>query len=164
MKYANRLFATLFAFSLLLLMSCGGGDDNPTPGDDDDNGNGGVPGEAISGTWEQGDIDGPAADQFTDFSITISTTDEPTELDYSTTNTEPLVFPEQGSFDLPADPNFTTGAQVTREDGVQVDVTLVGEDQIRLEFTIDSDSAVPTENSRVAQVAGQYTFLLDKRE
>ena len=168
MKYANKLVSTLAAFSLLFMIACGGGDDNPTPGPGGDDGDGGgVPGAAITGTWVQNEPDdvtvpNDAGVTFTDFSITIGTTSTEGQLEYSTQNTEPLVFPNSGTFALPDTPNFTSGAQVTREDNVPVTITLVGEDQLRMVFTVDADSGIPADNSRVTQVSGEYTFLLDR--
>ncbi|MGB3778355.1 MAG: hypothetical protein WA960_08340 [Tunicatimonas sp.] len=156
MKYANKLVASVAVFSLLLTLGCGGGDDNPTPSE--------VAGENLVATWVQGTITGAAAETFEDFSITINTTNTPGELNYSTQNTNTLIFPRNGTFTLPENPNFTTGAQVTRDNDVQVDVTLLNDNQLRLEFTIDSNSSVPTENSRTMQVDGEYVFTLDKQE
>lgn len=155
MKYANKLVATVTILSTLLTLGCGGGED---PGPD------GVPGENLVATWEQGTITGEAAETFEDFSITINTTNTPGQLNYTTRNTNTLVFPNSGTFTLPDNPNFSTGAQVTRDNDVQVDVTLTADDKLRLEFTIDSNSSIPTENSRTAQIDGPYTFLLDKQE
>lgn len=164
MKYANKLVSTFAAFSLLFMIACGGGDDSPTPnpGDDGDGGDGEVPGAAITGTWVQGTIDGPAADEFTDFSITINTTSTEGTLSYTTLNTNTLVFPASGNFTgIPADADFTSTVQVTNGD-TPVDITLVNDDQLRMVFTIEADSGVPTDNSRTAEVAGEYTFLLDR--
>ena len=167
MQYISKLFATVAAFSLLFMIGCGGGDDNPTP--DPDNGDGGVRGSAVIGTWvqaEPGDVTTPEGSgvSFEDFSITFSASDVEGVLDYSATNTNTLVFPRSGTFQVPADPNFSNGVVLTREDQTPVTVTLVGENQLRMEFTIESDSGIPTENSRVAQVVGAYNFLLTKQE
>ena len=162
MKYAHQLLASLAAFSLLFMVGCGGGDDSPTPGENGEN-----PGAAIIGTWvqdEPGDVTGPAAESFTDFSITFTTTDTPSQVRYTTIGTEPLVFPAQGTFDIPESPNFQNGVQVTREDGVKVDIRLADENTLGMEFTVDSDSGIPTENSRVAEITGQYTFTLTKQQ
>ena len=161
MKYANKLSATIIAFSLLCVIGCGG-DDNPTPGPEDQ-----VPGQEITGTWmqnEAGDVTGPAAETFTDFSITINTTSTPGRLDYTTQNTNTLIFPSSGNFTLPDTPNFanTNTVQVTREDGVKVDITLVNENQLRMQLTIEADSSVPSDDSRMAEIGGEYTFELDK--
>ncbi len=161
MKYANKLVATVAVFSLLLTFGCGGGED---PGPD------GVPGEAIVATWfqnEAGDVTGgPAAADFTAFEITISTTTTPGRLDYTTQGTNTLIFPNKGTFTLPENPAFTPGStvQVTREDGKAVDVTVTADSQLRMVFLVDSNSSIPTENSRIAEIGGTYTFLLDKRE
>ena len=165
MKYISKLFATVATFSLLFVIGCGGGDDNPAPGPGDD----GVQGAAIIGTWTQaepGDVTTPEGSgvSFENFSITLSASDVEGILDYSTTNTNTLVFPSSGAFQVPADPNFSNGAVLTRDSEVPVTVTLVGENQLRMEFTIESDSGIPTENSRVAQVVGAYNFLLTKQE
>ncbi len=156
MEYANKLIATVAVFSLLLAFGCGGGGEDPGPD--------GVAGENLVATWVQGTITGAAAETFEDFSITINTTNTPGKLDYSTQNTNTLVFPRNGTFTLPENPNFSTGAQVTRDNDVQVDVTLLNDNQLRLEFTINSNSSIPTENSRTMQVDGEYIFTLDKQE
>ena len=162
MKYANKLVATVAVFSLLLTLGCGGGDDNPTPGE--------VPGEAIAATWvqnEAGDVTGgPAAADFTNFEITISTTTTPGELDFSARNTNTLVFPNSGTFILPENATFAPGVavQVTQRDGREVDMTLTADNQLRMVFLVDSNSSIPTDNSRVAEIGGTYTFLLDKQE
>lgn len=159
MKYANKLVASVAVFSLLLTLGCGGGED-PTPDD--------VPGEAIAATWvqdEAGNVTGgPAAADFINFEITISTTTTPGVLDYTTQNTNTLIFPNSGTFTLPDDPNFSTGAQVLRDNDVQVDVALVGDNQLRMIFLVNSNSSIPTDNSRTAEIGGTYTFLLDKKE
>lgn len=155
MKYASKLIATIAIFSMLLTFGCGGGED-PAPG--------GVPGETLVATWVQGTITGAAAETFEDFSITINTTNTPGELTYTTQNTNTLVFPNSGTFILPENPDFSTGAQVSRDNEVQVDITLTPENKLRLEFAINSNSSVPTNNSRTAQIDGPYTFLLDKQE
>ena len=156
MKYANKLFAAITTLSLLGMIACGGGED-PTPGTGEDK----VPGEEITFKWVQGTITGPAADTFEDFSISIGTTSTAGRLSYTTENTNTLVFPNSGTLTLPENPNFTSGAQVTREDGVPVDVKLV-DGKLEMKLTVDPDSSVPAGNSRVAEVSGQYTFLLDQ--
>ena len=156
MKYTNKLLATIAALSLLVIIGCSGGEDPPGPGTEDE-----IPGEEITGTWVQGTITGPAQETFTDFSIAIGTTSTSGQLSYTTQNTNTLVFPSSGTFTLPDNPNFDNGAQVTREDGVKVDISLVN-NQLRMVLTVDADSSVPSDNSRVAEVSGEYTFLLDK--
>ncbi len=149
----SKLLATIFSFSLLFTIGCGGGDDSPDP-----DGNGDA---AIIGTWTEGTITGPAAESFEDFSITITTTNSPDQFNYTTIGTNTLVFPQAGTFtDVPADANFANGVQVTNGD-TPVTLSLVGENQLRMEFTVEADSGIPADNSRVAEVAGQYTFLLD---
>lgn len=161
MKYANKLVATVAVFSLLLTLGCGGGED---PGPD------GVPGAAIVATWVQddaGDVTGgPAAADFTNFEITISTTTTPRELSYTTRNTNTLVFPNSGKFILPENAAFTPGVavQVTQTDGTTVDLTLTADNQLRMVVFVESNSSIPTENSRIAEIGGTYTFLLDKQE
>lgn len=161
MMYANKLVATVAVFSLLLTFGCGGGEE-PTPD--------GVPGEALAATWvqdEAGDVTGgPAAEDFTAFEITISTTTTPGVLDYTTQGTNTLVFPNRGTFTLPENPNFAPGntVQVTRDTDKAVDVTVTADNQLRMVFIVDSNSSIPTDNSRVAEIGGTYTFLLDKKE
>lgn len=157
MKYANKLFATIAALSVLVMIGCSGGED-PTPDPDPDNK---VPGEEITFKWVQGTITGPASDTFTDFSISIGTTNTAGQLSYTTENTNTLVFPSRGSFTLPDNPNFATGAQVTREDGVPVDVRIV-DGKLEMKLTVDANSSIPTNDSRIAEVSGEYTFTLDK--
>ena len=121
-----------------------------------------MPGAAIVGTWEQGEIEGAAAEEFTDFSITISTTDDATVLDYSTENTYSLVFPESGEFtEIPAEADFTNGAQVTNG-STPTDITLVSETQLRMVFTVDANSGLPADNAKTAEIGGEYTFTLTK--
>ena len=159
MKYPNKLVATVAIFSMILTLGCGGGED-PTPE--------GVPGEVLAATWAQddaGDVTGgPAAEDFTAFEITISTTTTPGVLDYTTQGTNTLIFPNRGTFTLPENPNFSTGAQVTREDGKAIDVSITSDNQLRMVFTVDSNSSTPTDNSRVAEIGGEYIFVLDKKE
>ncbi len=161
MKYANKLVATVAVFPLLLTLGCGG-DDSPTPD--------GVPGEALVATWvqdESGDVTGgPAAADFTNFEITINTTNTPGELDFSARNTNTLVFPTSGTLMLPENATFAPGVavQVTQEDGRKIDMTLTADNQLRMVFTVDSNSSIPHDNSRVAEIGGTYTFLLDKKE
>ena len=159
MKYANKLVATVAIFSMILTFGCGGGGD-PTPE--------GVPGEALAATWVQDDAGdvagGPAAEDFTAFEITINTTTTPGILDYTTQNTNTLIFPNSGTFTLPENPNFSTGAQVTRDNEVQVDIALTASGQLRMVFLVDSNSSIPHNNGRTAEIGGTYTFLLDKQE
>ena len=161
MKYANKLVATVAIFSMILTLGCGGGED-PTPE--------GVPGEVLAATWAQddaGDVTGgPAAEDFTAFEITISTTTTPGVLDYTTQGTNTLIFPNRGTFTLPENPNFAPGntVQVTREDGKDIDVTVTADNQLRMVFIVDANSSIPTDNSRTAEIGGTYTFLLDKKE
>lgn len=156
MKYTNKLLATIAALSLLIMVGCSGGEDPPGPEPENK-----IPGEEITGKWVQGTITGPAEETFTDFSITIGTTSTSGQLSYSTQNTNTLVFPSQGTFTLPDSPNFDSGAQVTREDGVPVDIRLVN-GALEMKLTVDADSSVPSDNSRLVEVSGEYTFLLDK--
>lgn len=162
MKYISNLLAPFTALSLLFMIGCGGDDDSSTPGDGDSE-------SAIIGTWAQDSasvITTPEGSgvTFTDFSITFATSDTEGMLRYTTSNTNTLVFPSQGTIEVPADPNFEAGVQVLRDSEVPMTVSLVGEDQLRMVFTIDADSGIPTENSRVAEVVGEYNFLLDRQE
>lgn len=166
MKYANKLVSTLAAFSMLFMLACGGGED-PTPDNGGGNGGGGgegeAPGAVLIGKWVQGTVTGPAADNFTDFFIEIAATSDANVLNYTAADDEPLVFPTSGSFTLPADPNFETGAQVTRNDDVPVDIKIV-DGKLEMKLTVDANSSIPTGNSRVAEIGGDYTFLLDKEQ
>ena len=162
MKYANKLVATVAVFSLVLTLGCGGGED-PTPG--------GVPGETLVATWvqdEPGDVTGgPAAADFTAFEITINTTNTPGELSYSTRNNgNALVFPNSGTLTLPENATFSPGVsvQATQSDGTPVDLALTADNQLRMVVEVASDSSIPTDNSRTAEIGGTYTFLLDKQE
>lgn len=176
MKYVNKLVSTVAAFSMLFMIACGGGDDNPAPnpgtgggGGDGGGGDGGggteMPGTAIVGTWEQleaADVVGPAAENFTNFSITIAATSEADKLDYTADNTEPLVFPAEGQFtEIAADANFSEGVQVMNG-STPTDITLVSETELRMVFTVDANSGIPSDNSRTAEVGGEYTFNLTK--
>ena len=145
------------------MIACGGGDDGPTPtpGPGDPGTDGESPGAVLIGKWVQGTIAGPAEAEFTDFSITFSASNDANVLNYATTNTQALVFPASGTFTLPASPNFETGAQLTRNDAVPVDMKII-DGKLEMKLTVEADSGVPTDNSRVAEVAGEYTFLLDK--
>ena len=161
MKYANKLAATVAVFSLLLTLGCGGGEE-PTPD--------GVPGEAIAATWvqnEPGDVTGgPAAAEFTAFEITINTTNTPGELSYTAQNTNTLVFPNSGTLTLPENATFSPGVsvQATQSDGTPIELALTADDQLRMVVEVASDSSIPTDNSRIAEIGGTYTFLLDKKE
>ncbi|MGB3849099.1 MAG: hypothetical protein WA958_03980 [Tunicatimonas sp.] len=162
MKYANKLVATVAILSTLLTLGCGGGED-PSPD--------GVPGEVLAATWEQdepGDVTGgPAAADFTNFRITISTTTTPGELNYSTQNNgNTLVFPNSGTFTLPEGAVFSPGVavQVAQNDGKTVDLSLTADDQLRMVVLVNENSSIPHGNSRTAEISGTYTFLLDKAE
>ena len=158
MKHMSKLLATIFSFSLLFTIGCGGGDDSTDPGPD------GNADAAIIGTWEQGTITGNAAETFEEFTITISTTNSPNEFRYAATNTNPLVFPASGTFtDVPAEANFSTGVQVNNGD-TPVTISVTGDNKLVMVFTVAADSGVPADNARVAEVAGEYNFTLDKQE
>ncbi|MEK6476404.1 hypothetical protein WJR50_02680 [Catalinimonas sp. 4WD22] len=159
MKSLNKLCAFAAIVSLLLGSACGEDTPNPTPDP--------VPGEDIAGTWivaEPGDVTGPAADQFSDFSINITTTSS--QVNYTTTgNGDALVFPDQGTFAVEESDNFESGAEVMRgPDNVPTTITLSeGGNVLTMNFTIDinTDAAV---NGRVASINGDYTFVLQKQQ
>jgi hypothetical protein len=157
MKHLTRLLYIAVIGSMFILSACGddnGGDPEPEN----------VPGDAIEGTWaatQDNAITGPAADQFTDFSITINATAD--QVSYTTTNSgDPSVFPGNGTFIVEASDNFETGAQVLREpDDVTVDMNLSQDGTVlTMSFTINIDAAV---NGRLAGINGEYTFILNQQ-
>lgn len=160
MKYMNRLWAFAAVVSLLLTSACGS-DDTPDPTEDP------IPGQEISGSWfveEPGDVTGPAADQFADFSIIITAT--ASQVNYTTSgNGEAMVFPDGGTFAVEESDNFTSGADVVRgPDNVDTRITLSeGGNVLTMTFTIDTGIG-DGENARVTEIEGDYTFRLQKQQ
>jgi len=144
---------------LVLTFAAACGDNTPDPATED------VPGQDLSGTWavsEATDVTGPAADQFTSFSITI--TANASAVSYTTSGGgDPLVFPEQGTFIVEATDNFEESAEVLREpDNVPITVRLSeGGDVIDMTFTIDIGTTAS--NGRVAGINGEYNFTLTRQ-
>jgi len=156
MKNTKR-FWSYPAVILLLFVVVACGDDTPDPTTQE------VPGEELAGTWlvnEAADVTGPAADQFTNFSITITAT--ASEVSYVTSGSgDPLVFPDQGTFIVEATDDFEQGAEVLRdEDNVPITVNLSeGGNVMNLTFTIDVGTTAS--NGRVAGINGEYNFRLE---
>jgi len=156
MKHTNKLFALATILTLVFSVGCKKDDPNPPSQD--------VPGQALAGTWtvtEANNVTGPAADQFSNFSITI--TANASGVNYTTTNSgDELVFPDAGSFVVEASDDFDEGAEVLREpDNVPVDINLLeGGDVMNMTFTIDISTA--SINGRVAGINGEYNFTLNK--
>lgn len=160
MKYTNKFLTVAVLFCLLLAVSCE--QDNPTPPPSE------VPGEELAGTWaavRDNAVTGPAADQFTAFSITITPTTN--SVSYNTENSgDKTVFPSSGTFDVEASDNFETGAEIIRQpDGVPVTTTISNDGQtLTLNFNIDTSTAsIDADNARIAGIDGEYTFILDKQ-
>lgn len=161
MKYTNKLLTVVAMLCLLLAVSCKKKDPTPTPTEE-------VPGEALVGTWkavQDNAVQGPAADQFTDFSITIAAT--ASQVSYTTNDVgDKTVFPASGTFAVEASDNFNTGAEIIRgPDQVPVTATLSNNGQtLTLQFNIDtSEASIKGGNARVAGIDGEYTFVLDKQ-
>ncbi|MDF9800077.1 hypothetical protein OKW21_005340 [Catalinimonas alkaloidigena] len=158
MKYTHKLFVFAAILGLLLNSACG--EDTPDPTADP------VPGEEISGTWvvaEPGDVSGPAADQFSDFSINITATSS--QVSYTTNgNGDALVFPDQGTFAVEESDDFENGATVVRgPDNVDTRIILTEEGNVlTMDFTIDIN--INAVNGRVASINGDYTFVLQKQQ
>ena len=157
MKFLHRSIIASLLLSIAFVFGC-----------KDDDGGGGeeIVGQELSGTWvqlEADDVTGPAAAEFTDFSISISAS--ASGVTY-TTNSEtygnPNVFPEQGSFDVDASDNFESGASITRQpDGVAVDASISSDGQIlNMTFTISTDG---DSGGRYQGIDGQYQFTLTKQ-
>lgn len=158
MKYINRLSAFAAVLSILLISACG--DDTPDPTTDP------IPGQAISGTWEvaePSDVTGPVADQFSDFSISITAT--ASQVTYTTSgNGEQIVFPDGGTFAVEESDNFNSGADVVRgPDNVVTRITLTEEGNVMtMSFTIDT--GINARNGRVMEIEGNYVFRLQKQQ
>ncbi|MFP4090256.1 MAG: hypothetical protein ACLFUB_08875 [Cyclobacteriaceae bacterium] len=152
------LYLSVFV-SLVFVTACKKDDPDPEPEV--------VPGEALRGTWvatQDNAVTGPAADQFANFSITITPTAD--QVSYTTNVAEiqgdPLVFPASGTFIVDATDNFQTGAEVLREtDDVSINMDLSEDGNVlTMNFTIAVDAVV---NGRVAGINGEYTFILNKQ-
>jgi hypothetical protein len=160
MKFAYKSIVAALAFSTVFVFSCK---------EDDGGGGGGErPGQALSGTWEQldaNDITGPAAADFDGFTLSITAAASGvTYVTNSATNGNPNVFPTQGSFEVEASDNFTSGASITRlPDDVVIDNVKVSADGKKLDmaFTISTDGS---SGGRYQGIDGQYTFSLTKKE
>lgn len=157
MKTIHLLRACMSILILSLATACG--DDTPDPATEE------VPGQELAGTWavsEANDVTGPAADQFTGFSISI--TANASAVSYTTTGGgDPLVFPEQGTLIVEATDNFEEGAEVLREpDNVPMTVSLSESgDAMDLTFTIDIGTTAA--NGRIAGINGEYNFSLSRQ-
>lgn len=148
-----------FVGILIISLATACGDDTPDPATEE------VPGEELAGTWavnEANEVTGPAADQFTSFSITI--TANASAVSYTTSGGgDPLVFPEQGTFIVEATDNFEEGAEVLREpDNVPVTIRLSENgDVMDMTFTIDIGTTAA--NGRMAGINGEYNFTLNRQ-
>ena len=157
MKTIHLLRACMSILILSLATACG--DDTPDPATEE------VPGQELAGTWavsEANDVTGPAADQFTGFSISI--TANASAVSYTTTGGgDPLVFPEQGTLIVEATDNFEESAEVLREpDNVPMTVSLSESgDAMDLTFTIDIGTTAA--NGRIAGINGEYNFSLSRQ-
>jgi len=157
MKTIHLLRACMSILVLSLVTACG--DDTPDPATEE------VPGQELAGTWavsEANDVTGPAADQFTGFSISI--TANASAVSYTTTGGgDPLVFPEQGTLIVEATDNFEESAEVLREpDNVPMTVSLSESgDAMDLTFTIDIGTTAA--NGRIAGINGEYNFSLSRQ-
>lgn len=159
MKNLQKFWAFAAVIGLLLNTACG--DDTPDPTTEP------VAGEDIAGTWnvaEANDVSGPAADQFSSFSIVINATTS--QVSYTTSgNGDPLVFPDAGTFAVEDSDNFESGADVMRgPDDVDVRMTLTEDGNV---LTMDFNINITTEasiNSREASINGDYRFVLQRQE
>ena len=158
MKFLQKSIVASLFLSIALIFGC-----------KDDDGGGGeeIVGQELSGTWvqqEADDVTGPAAAEFTDFSISISAS--ASGVSYTTNsenNGNPNVFPPSGTFDVDASDNFESGASITRQpDGVAMDVSLSSDGQIlNMTFTISTDG---DSGGRYQGIDGQYQFTLTKQQ
>ena len=165
MKYANYLLTITALLALLFTSGCDNG------GEDD--GEGEV--ASLIGTWRNDttantSITAPASvpedilKTLEDFSITIEADDNDSTLLYRTQNTEQLIFPPQGFFDLPKDSNFETGTVdiLRNPDNVVVSTRVQTADSLLLmNFIV---AGTDGEGSRTAQVKGEYNFRLAKTQ
>ncbi len=157
MKYINRFWVFVAISGLMFATACG--DDTPDPSTE------AVPGEKLVGTWlvaDPGDVTGPTADQFADFSISISATTS--QVKYTASGSgDALVFPTSGTFAVEENDNFNSGAEVVRgPDNVPTDIVLTENGNVMtMSFTIDVNTAAV--NGRVASINGDYTFKLQKQ-
>ncbi len=159
MKFTHKSIVASLLLSVLFVFGC----------KEDDGGNGGdsgdVPGQEISGTWEQltaNDITGPAAAEFTDFSISITASQSGVTYTTKSANTE--VFPASGSFIVEESDDFMAGATITRmPDDVEMTGVKVSADGSKLDmnFTINTEG---DSGGRYQGIDGQYTFSLTKKE
>jgi len=157
MKFTHKSIVASLLLSVLFVFGCKE-DDGPNGNGDD------IPGEELSGTWEQvdaNDITGPAAAEFTNFSISITATASGVTYTAESPNTD--VFPTSGSFVVEESDNFITGASVTRmPDEVEVDVTVSADTtMLDMNFTIATEGE---SGGRYQGIDGQYSFSLTKVE
>lgn len=157
MKTIHLLRACMSILILSLATACG--DDTPDPATEE------VPGQELAGSWvvsEANDVTGPAADQFTGFSISI--TANASAVSYTTTDGgDPLVFPEQGTFIVEATDNFEEGAEILREpDNVPMTVR-ISEDGDVMDMTFTIDIGTTAANGRMAGINGEYNFSLSRQ-
>lgn len=154
MKTLNNLFAVASLFALLSFGACK--EDTPDGGTDE------VPGQSLEATWavtDASNVSGPAADQFTGFSITINAS--ASGVTYTTSGGgDPLVFPAQGTLIVEPSDDFDAGAEVLREpDNVPMTINLSQDgDVMDIDFTIDVGV-----NARVAGINGEYSFTLNRQ-
>ena len=158
MKFTHRSIVATLLLSVAFVFGC----------KEDDGGDGGkIVGQELAGTWEQldaGDVTGPAAAEFSGFSISISATSSGvTYTTNSTANGNPNVFPSSGSFDVEESDNFNSGAVITRQpDGVDVTTSVSSDGQtLNMSFTISTDGS---SGGRYQGIDGQYQFTLTKKQ
>ncbi len=162
MKLTNKLLAVAILLGLVFTLGCKKDDNGPGPGTD-------VPGDELAGTWVQTapeDITGPAAADFTGFSITISVNaNAVTYTTNSNTNGNVTVFPPSGTFDVEEsdDAMSGNGANITRNpDQVDVNAKVSADGKsLVMTFTINTAGG---DAGRYAGIDGNYTFNLDKQQ
>ena len=165
MKYAHYLLTITALLALFFTSGCDNG------GEDD----GEEETASLIGTWRN---DTTASTSITtptsvpedirktleNFSITIEADDNDSTLLYRTQNTEQLIFPPQGEFNLPKNSNFEAGTVdiLRNPDNVVVSTRVQTADSLLLmNFIV---AGTDDEGSRTAQVKGEYTFRLAKAQ
>ena len=167
MKYAKYLLTITALLALLFTSGCDNG------GEDD----GEEEVASLIGTWRNDttantDIETPSSvpenirETLKDFSITIEADDNDSTLLYRTQNTEQLIFPTQGTFDLPEEANFEAGTVniLRNPDNVLVSTSLETVDSVSLLLMNFIVAGTDDEGSRTAQVKGEYNFRLAKTQ
>lgn len=166
MKYAKYLLTITALLALLFTSGCKEGEDD---GEEEV--------ASLLGTWRNDatantEIETPSSvpeeirKTLESFSITIEADDNDSTLLYRTQNTEQLIFPTEGTFDLPQEANFDAGTvNVLRNpDNVLVSTSLETVDSVSLLLMNFIIADTNDEGSRSAQVKGEYTFRLAKTQ